>query len=209
MALARRANFNEFRQLLRGVLIAIFGDAEQVEAQRQAAWEAHARLRGVGPDGQVWTANDPELTACVFTILVHHLLAAQETLLGTLSDTWRDNYCADAVRTIGYVFGDPPFLPDTYAALSARYADIIADGLTVTPEAHDVFGQSRALQIRNVPMDCLVTASSALLDPRVADIFGIDRRASVEFDRIDLAGLTDADLFPVACLARSSISRPW
>jgi uncharacterized protein (DUF2236 family) len=210
MAMAHRAGFNEFRQLIRGVLIAVFGDTEQVEAQRAAAWTAHDRLRGVGQDGQAWTANDPELTARVFTILIHHLLDAQERLLGRLTDAERDTYCAEAVRTVGHVFGNESFLPVTHAGLGAQYADFIGHSLTVTPQTHEVFQATRMLEIRGVPMECLVAASCRLVEPEVAEIFGIDRSRPAEFPRLEVGRLTDADLLPVACAARDAnpVSRP-
>ena len=200
MAMARRANFNEFRQLTRGMLIAIFGDTEQVEAQRKGAWEAHDRLRGVDPDGREWTANDPELTTRVYTVLVHHLLAAQEKLIGPLGTSERDSYCADAVRTVGYVFGTTSALPSTHAALTAEYAAIIADQLTVTPAAHDVFQENRAFRVKDVPMDDLVTATAGLLDSKVADILGIDQSLAPELPRIDLNAVIEEDLLPIALL---------
>ncbi|MFI9383214.1 oxygenase MpaB family protein [Kutzneria sp. NPDC052558] len=202
MAMARRANFNEFRQLTRGMLVAIFGDTEQVEAQRKGAWEAHSRLRGVDADGREWTANDPDLTTRVYTVLVWHLLAAQEKQLGPLGESERDEYCADAVRTVGYVFGTPPALPTTYAALAAEYAGIIANELTVTPEAHEVFEENRALRVKDIPMEELVAATADLLDPEVAAVFGIDRTQVVDLPRLDLATLTEEDLLPIAVLRR-------
>ena len=204
MAMARRAGFNEFRQLTRGILIAIYGDCEQVEAQRKGAWEAHDRLRGVDADGREWTANDPDLTTRVYTVLIWHLLAAQEKLIGRLDESERDAYCADAVRTVGHVFGTIPALPGTYAALSTEYAWIIAHELTVTAEAHEVFRDNRALLVRDVAMEDLVAATAGLLDPEVAEVFGIDRSQAVEFPRIDLATVTDDDLLPIALLSRSA-----
>jgi uncharacterized protein (DUF2236 family) len=202
MAMARRANFNEFRQLTRGVLVAVFGDTEQVEAQRQGAWEAHSRLRGVDADGREWTANDPDLTTRVYTVLIRHLLAAQEKHIGPLSESERDDYCAQAVRTVGYVFGTTPVLPSSYVALEAEYAGIIANELTVTAEAHEVFQESRSLRVKDIPMDELVAATADLLDPEVAAVFGIDRTRSVDLPRIDLSTVTEEDLLPIACLRR-------
>jgi uncharacterized protein (DUF2236 family) len=202
MAMARRPNFNEFRQLTRGMLIAIFGDTEQVEAQRKGAFEAHARLRGVDADGREWTANDPELTTRVYTVLIRHLLAAQEKLIGPLDESDRDAYCADAVRTVGHVFGTTPVLPATFAELSTEYEGIITKELTVTPEAVEVFRENRSLRVKDVAMEDLVAATAGLLDPEVAEIFGIDRSMPVEFPRIDLATVTEEDLLPLACLSR-------
>jgi uncharacterized protein (DUF2236 family) len=202
MAMARRANFNEFRQLTRGVLVAVFGDTAQVEAQRKGAWEAHSRLRGVDADGREWTANDPELTTRVYTVLIHHLLAAQERQLGQLGESERDDYCADAVRTVGYVFGTMPVLPGTYAGLEAEYASIIANELTVTPQAHEVFEENRALRVKDIPMEELVAATADLLDPEVAAVFGIDRAQVVDLPRLDLTTLTEDDLLPIAALRR-------
>jgi uncharacterized protein (DUF2236 family) len=184
------------------MLVAIFGDTEQVEAQRRGAWEAHSRLRGVDADGREWTANDPELTTRVYTVLVRHLLAAQERHLGPLGESERDDYCADAVRTVGYVFGTTPVLPATYAALSAEYAGIIANELTVTPQAHEVFEESRSLRVKDIPMEELVAATADLLDPEVAAVFGIDRSRAVELPPIDLNALTEEDLLPIAALRR-------
>ncbi|QUQ65877.1 oxygenase MpaB family protein [Kutzneria sp. CA-103260] len=200
MAMARRANFNEFRQLTRGMLVAIFGDTEQVEAQRRGAWEAHSRLRGIDADGREWTANDPELTTRVYTVLIHHLLAAQEKQIGRLSESERDGYCADAVRTVGYVFGTTPVLPGSYDALEAEYAGIIANELTVTPEAHEVFQENRSLRVKDIPMEELVAATADLLDPEVAAVFGIDRSQTVDLPRIDLSTVTEEDLLPIAVL---------
>jgi uncharacterized protein (DUF2236 family) len=201
MVMAHRPSFNEFRQLTRGMIIAIFGDSEQVEEQRVGAWNAHARLRGVDADGREWTANDPDLTARVYTVLMWHLLAAQEKLIGRLDESDRDAYCADAVRTVGQVFGNPAVLPVTYEQLAAEYATVLK-GLTVNPEALAVFQENRALLVKDVPMEDLVTATAGLLDPEVADVFGIDRSAAVEFPRIDLATVTEDDLLPMACVSR-------
>ena len=200
MAMAHRPHFNEFRQLTRGMLIAIFGDTEQVEVQRKGAWEAHNRLRGVDADGREWTANDPDLTTRVYTVLVHHLLAAQEKMVGSLTVSERDSYCADAVRTVGHVFGTTPVLPGTYTALRAEYVSIIANGLTVTAEAHEVFRESRTLRVKDIPMEELVAATAGLLDPEVAEIFGIDQSRAPELPRIDLNTATEDDLLPIACL---------
>ncbi|MFC0548788.1 oxygenase MpaB family protein [Kutzneria chonburiensis] len=201
MVMAHRPGFNEFRQLTRGMIIAIFGDSEQVEEQRVGAWNAHARLRGVDADGREWTANDPDLTARVYTVLMWHLLAAQEKLIGRLDESDRDAYCADAVRTVGQVFGNPAVLPVTYEQLAAEYATVLK-GLTVTPEALAVFQENRALLVKDVPMEDLVAATAGLLDPEVADVFGIDRSAVVEFPRIDLATVTEDDMLPMACVSR-------
>lgn len=202
MAMARRPNFNEFRQLTRGMLIAIFGDTEQVEAQRRGAWEAHDRLRGIDADGREWTANDPELTTRVYTVLIRHLLAAQEKLIGPLDESDRDAYCADAVRTVGHVFGTTRALPATFAELSTQYDHIVAKELTITPEALEVFRENRTLSVKGVPMEDLVRATADLLDPEVAEIFGIDRSLPVCFSQIDLATVTQDDLLPLACLSR-------
>jgi uncharacterized protein (DUF2236 family) len=201
MVMAHRPNFNEFRQLTRGMIIAIFGDSEQVEEQRVGAWNAHARLRGVDADGREWTANDPDLTSRVYTVLMWHLLAAQEKLIGRLAESERNAYCADAVRTVGHVFGNPSVLPVTYEQLAAEYATVLKQ-LTVNPEALAVFQENRALRVKDVPMEDLVRATAGLLDPEVADVFGIDRSAAVEFPRIDLAAVTEDDLLPLACLSR-------
>jgi hypothetical protein len=53
-----------------------------------------------------------------------------------------------------------------------------------------------------VPMEDLVTATAGLLDPEVADVFGIDRTAAFEFPRIDLSTVTEEDLLPLACVSR-------
>ena len=201
MVMARRPNFNEFRQLTRGMVIAIFGDAQQVEEQRLGAWHAHERLRGVDASGREWTANDPDLTGRVYTVLMWHLLAAQEKLIGRLDQSDRDAYCADAVRTVGQVFSNPSVLPTTYDELAADYAAVLRQ-LTVTPEALEVFRENRALRVKDVPMEHLVTASAGLLDPEVAAVFGIDQSAVVEFPRVDLAAVTEADLLPLACVSR-------
>jgi uncharacterized protein (DUF2236 family) len=201
MVMAHRPGFNEFRQLTRGMIIAIFGDSAQVEEQRVGAWNAHARLRGVDADGREWTANDPDLTTRVYTVLMWHLLAAQEKLIGQLTESDRDAYCADAVRTVGQVFGSPAVLPATYEQLAAEYATVLKE-LTVNPEALAVFQENRALRVKGVPMEDLVTATAGLLDPEVADVFGIDRSAVVAFPRIDLAAVTEDDLLPLACVSR-------
>jgi len=201
MVMAHRPGFNEFRQLTRGMIIAIFGDSAQVEEQRVGAWNAHARLRGVDADGREWTANDPDLTTRVYTVLMWHLLAAQEKLIGQLTESDRDAYCADAVRTVGHVFGSPAVLPVTYEQLAAEYAAVLKD-LTVNPEALAVFQENRALRVKGVPMEDLVTATAGLLDPEVADVFGIDRSAAAAFPRIDLATVTEGDLLPLACVSR-------
>jgi hypothetical protein len=138
----------------------------------------------------------------VYTLLMWHLLAAQEKMVGRLDGSGRDAYCADAVRTVGHVFGTTPMLPATHAELRSEYAGIIVKDLTVTPEALEVFRRNRLLRIRGVPMDDLVTASAGLLDPEVAEIFGIDRSLPAVLPRIDLAAATDDDLLPLACLSR-------
>ena len=201
MVMAHRPGFNEFRQLTRGMVIAIFGDSEQVEEQRVGAWHAHSRLRGVDADGREWTANDPDLTARVYVVLMWHLLAAQEKLIDRLDESDRDAYCADAVRTVGQVFGTPLVLPTTYEQLAADYATVLKE-LTVNPEALAVFRENRALRVKGVPMEDLVTATAGLLDPEVADVFGIDRTAAFEFPRIDLSTVTEDDLLPLACVSR-------
>lgn len=200
MAMEHRPGFNEFRQLTRGVLVAVFGDIEQVEVQRKGAWEAHDRLRGTDEDGREWTANDPDLTTRVYTVLIWHLLAAQELMIGQLNASERDAYCADAVRTVGHVFGTVPALPSSYAALSREYTGIIDDHLTVTSAACRVFRENAALRVKGVAMADLVAATAGLLDPKVAAAFGIDRSAAPTLPRIDLTAVTEEDLLPIAIL---------
>jgi len=109
--------------------------------------------------------------------------------------------CHQFTDDFGHVFGNPSVLPVTYEQLAAEYATVLKQ-LTVNPEALAVFQENRALRVKDVPMEDLVRATAGLLDPEVADVFGIDRSAAVEFPRIDLAAVTEDDLLPLACLSR-------
>jgi uncharacterized protein (DUF2236 family) len=175
LALERRPHFSEFRQLVWGVNVSIFGDTAHVEHMRKEAREPHEKLFGALDDRTQWRATEPEVLRTVYIVLTYLLMRSQEKLYRPLSTEEADAYVADAAETVGYTFAlEAGSLPRSGGTLAAQYAHIVATKLTPSSQTSPVCRAMLGQELGGMPMEALASMSSWLLPPNVAAWLGIE-----------------------------------
>jgi len=168
----------------------VFGTADDAQAAVDAVRTIHARVRGVGPDGTVYAADDPDLLRWVHVAEIDSFLVAH-TRYGAhpLSPARADEYAAQAAR-IGRALGAVD-VPGTAAGLTAAiegYRPV----LRATPAALDA---ARFL-LREPPVPwtlrpgyaALAAAAVESLPAWARDALGLPRRGHVRAAAARAAG---------------------
>ena len=128
---------------LRDTLDAIYGfafdDTRRVERIVHGVTALHRHVQGHTPDGDAYSALDPHLLLWVYATLIDSSVLAYETFVQPVAPAERERYYAE-FRRAGHLWGIPAEgFPDSFAALRAWMADLIAHGeVRVTPQGRQV-----------------------------------------------------------------------
>jgi len=128
---------------LRDTLDAIYGfafeDTRRVEQIVRHINGLHHRVQGLTPDGEPYSADDPNLLLWVYATLIDSSLLAYETFVAALEPAEREQYYTE-FRRVGRIWGIPPGqFPARLDDLRGWMADMIASGeVHVTPQGRQV-----------------------------------------------------------------------
>jgi uncharacterized protein (DUF2236 family) len=141
------ANHSRYRSdplgRLRDTLDAIYGfafeDTDRVERILSHIHDLHARVRGVTPEHEPYSALDQHLLLWVYATLIDSSLLAYDTFVAPLAPLERERYYAE-FRDAGPLWGIPPAaFPASLVDLRAWMAELIARGeVRVTPQGREV-----------------------------------------------------------------------
>ena len=118
-----------------GAMLAItFGEHEQMIAAAAGINTIHDRVRGrVPPQGDSYSAHDPELQRWVHATLLQSIPMTYAVLLGPLTATERDRYCAETAIMEPLLGMPEGWLPRTAQELDSYIETMVNGGrLTVT-----------------------------------------------------------------------------
>lgn len=123
------------RDTLEAICIFTFEDTRKVDRVLRRVNGLHSRVFGETPEGEPYSALDPDLLLWVYATLVDTPLLAYETFVQPLTPGERAAYYRE-VRQVAGMWGIPPtHVPDSLGALRAWMADLIARGeVHVTPQ---------------------------------------------------------------------------
>lgn len=128
---------------LRDTLEAIYGfafdDTRQVDQIVQHINGLHHHVRGITPDGESYSAHDPNLLLWVYATLIDSSLLSYETFVAPLEAAERELYYAE-FRRAGPIWGIPPErFPAGLAELRRWMAHMIDSGeVRITPQGRQV-----------------------------------------------------------------------
>ena len=121
-----------------GAMLALtFGDTEQMIAAAAGINTTHDRVRGRchGGTGEAYSAHDPELQRWVHATLLESIPLIYERLVGPLTLSERDRYCAEA-SIMEPLLGMPAgWLPRDCAQLDTYMREMLESGKLVVTES--------------------------------------------------------------------------
>ena len=100
-------------------LITTYGPTAAAQARVAMVTRMHGRVRGVTPEGQAYTALEPELMTCVHVTASWGFLTAYHRHVAPLTPAEQDRYYAEGGR-LGRMFGAPE-PPDDAAGVEAWF----------------------------------------------------------------------------------------
>lgn len=202
------SGFRRLRSTVRAMLSLTFGDTEQLIDAAAAINVIHDRVRGIGPTGAVYSAHDPALLTWVHATLLESVPLTYEQLVGPLTPSERDRYCAESA-IMEPLLGIPAGrLPRDSAELDAYMRQMIAGGTLVVTDASRALARAILFPPKWFllwpvfrPMQ-LITIGS--LPPSIREAYGFKWRPR---DARALARWTMCLRFTLRCVPR--FAREW
>jgi uncharacterized protein (DUF2236 family) len=150
-------------------LITTYGPTAAAEARVAMVTRMHARVAGVTPEGQAYTALDPTLMTWVHVTAGWGFLNAYHRHVAPLSAADRDRYFAEGAR-LGRMFGapDPPESSSAVEALFDRMRPLLAP--------HAIIGEFLAIVARTSPFGLAGRALQPLVVEAAVDLLPEDVR---------------------------------
>lgn len=174
----RTDTIGRLRRTTQWLVITTFADVATAESLAAAVRGMHAQVVGEGPDGQAYSASDPELLRWVHDAFTDSFLAAHLALGGRDIPGGPDAYVAEwaeSARLLGATD-----LPTTQDELHAQLdAFRVLPGFGTAPATAEVarFLRDPALPlVFRGPYRVLFMAAAATLDPRDAELLGLAQR---------------------------------
>jgi uncharacterized protein (DUF2236 family) len=158
-------------------LITTYGPTKAADARIAMVTRMHQRVGGVTPEGQAYTALEPELMTWVHVTASWGFLNAYDRYVAPLSDAEKDRYFAEGGR-LGRMFGAPE-PPDSVAGVAAWFDrmrpklvphEIITEFLQIVSTTSPLGLAGRALQ----PL--VVEAAIDLVPADIRDRLGLRSR---------------------------------
>jgi uncharacterized protein (DUF2236 family) len=151
-------------------LITTYGSTQAAEARVAMVTRMHARVGGVTPEGQAYTALEPELMTWVHVTASWGFLSAYDRYVERLSLADRDRYFAEGGR-LGRLFGAPE-PPDSVAGVE-RWFDRMRPMLV----PHTIIGEFLHIVSTTSPLGLAGRALQPLVVQAAMDLVPADIRA--------------------------------
>jgi uncharacterized protein (DUF2236 family) len=150
--------------------------------------EMHKRIKGMKPDGERYSALEPEAYAWVHATLAHSIVRAHELLATPIPDTEIERFYAEwrrGGRLIGVRERD---LPESWAEFGEYFEHMVAERLERTAAVEEVleslaaptrpdlrFLPEAAWRFARIPAAHQMTLiTGGLLSPRLRDLYGVE-----------------------------------
>ena len=133
----RGSLFSSLRRLhstVGAMLSLTFGDTEQMISAAAGIQSIHDRVRGCGPEGGAYSANDPDLQRWVHATLLESIPLTYELLVGPLTARERDRYCSEAAIMEPLLGMPAGWLPRDTGQLDAYMREMLAGGRLVVTD---------------------------------------------------------------------------
>lgn len=153
-------------------LITTYGPTKAAEARVAMVTRMHARVGGVTPEGQPYTALEPELMTWVHVTASWGFLNAYHRYVAPLSPAERDRYYAEGGR-LGRMFGAPD-PPDSKAGVDAWF-----DRMRPKLVSHPIIGEFLDIVSTTSPLGLAGRAIQPLVVQAAIDLLPPDIRAQI------------------------------
>lgn len=153
-------------------LITTYGPTRAAEARVAMVTRMHARVGGTTPEGQVYTALEPELMTWVHVTAGWGFLNAYHRYVAPLTPAERDRYYAEGGR-LGRMFGAPE-PPDSQAGVEAWF-----DRMRPMLVGHPIIGEFLAIVSTTSPLGFAGRAIQPLVVQAAIDLLPPDIRAQI------------------------------
>lgn len=150
-------------------LITTYGPTKAAEARVAMVTRMHERVGGVTPEGQGYTALEPELLTWVHVTASWGFLAAYDRYVAPLSLAERDRYYAEGGR-VGRMFGAPE-PPDSVAGVAAWF-----DRMRPMLVPHPIVGEFLGIVSTTSPLGLAGRALQPLVVQAAVDLLPPDIR---------------------------------
>jgi uncharacterized protein (DUF2236 family) len=183
-------------------LITTYGPTEAAEARIAMVTRMHQRVGGVTPEGQAYTALEPELMTWVHLTAGWGFLNAYRRYVADLSLAEQDRYYAEGGR-IGRAFGAPE--PPASVAEAEAWFDRMRPKLV----PHPIIGEFLTIVGATSPLGLAGRALQPLVVQAAIDLLPADLQAKLELPVKPLRrGLAQQTLRGLARLARRTPPDP-
>ena len=174
----RTDTIGRLRRTTQWLVITTFGDIATAEATAAAVRSMHARVIGTGPDGEPYSASDPDLLRWVHDAFTDSFLIAHLALGGREIPGGPDAYVAEWAASAELLGATD--LPQTQDELRQQLAGYRRQpGFGRAPATEDVAAFLRAPTLPlayRAPYRVLALAAAATLDPADAALLGLPQR---------------------------------
>jgi uncharacterized protein (DUF2236 family) len=153
-------------------LITTYGPTKAAEARVAMVTRMHQRVGGVTPEGQAYTALQPELMTWVHVTASWGFLTAYDRHVAPLSPAERDRYFAEGGR-LGRLFGAPE-PPDSAAGVEAWF-----DRMRPLLVPHPIIGEFLGIVATTSPLGLAGRALQPLVVQAAVDLIPPDIRAKL------------------------------
>lgn len=185
-------------------LITTYGPTAAAEARVAMVTRMHARVGGTTPEGQAYTALEPELMTWVHVTASWGFLTAYHRHVAPLSPAEQDRYYAEGGR-LGRMFGAPQ-PPDDAAGVEAWF-----DRMRPMLVPHRIIGEFLEIVSTTSPLGLAGRALQPLVVEAAIDLLPADLRAKLGLKtrplRLAVARRTLGALAQVARRAPSEVTR--
>lgn len=153
-------------------LITTYGPTKAAEARVAMVTRMHERVGGVTPEGQAYTALEPELMTWVHVTASWGFLNAYDRYVAPLSPAEKDRYYAEGGR-LGRLFGAPE-PPDSLAGVEVWF-----DRMRPKLVAHAIIDEFLGIVSRTSPLGLAGRAVQPLVVEAAIDLLPRDIRAKL------------------------------
>jgi uncharacterized protein (DUF2236 family) len=153
-------------------LITTYGPTKAAESRVAMVTRMHQRVAGVTPEGQPYTALEPELMTWVHVTASWGFLNAYHRYVTPLSPSERDRYYAEGGR-LGRLFGAPE-PPDSTAGVDAWF-----DRMRPKLVAHPIIEEFHGIVSTPTPLGLAGRAIQPLVVQAAIDLLPSDIRAKI------------------------------